>query len=115
MTTKVYEVRPQGFKATAEVAACYLEVDGKLLLLECSSSKAESGKWGVPAGKIEMGETPKEAAKRELFQITLTSKPEIHLSWEHSRYLWATVQQLETLPLMEGAFEALQKYQKGAK
>lgn len=142
MTTEVYETKPQGFKAALETAACYLESDGQLLLLECSPSKPEPGKWGVPAGKLEGGETPQQAAKRELFEetgiltessdlhaigslyirkpgmdyvyhlfhITLRAKPKVRLSSEHPHYLWASPQEIETLPLMAGALEALQKY-----
>jgi len=142
MHAKVHETKPQGFKPAVEIAACYLEIDGQLLLLECSPSKPEPGKWGVPAGKLEADETPEQAAKRELFeetgilienseihamdslyirkphidyvyhlfQVTLKEKPEVRLSSEHPNYLWALPQEIEALPLMEGAFEALQKY-----
>ncbi len=142
MVIELYQTKPQGFKAAVEVSACYLEIDGQLLLLQCSSSKPEPGKWGVPAGKLEIGETPTQAAKRELyeetgilvensdlraigslyirkpnmdyvyhlFQITLKVKPEIRLSSEHLNYLWASQQTMETLPLMAGALEAIQKY-----
>lgn len=80
MVAEVYETKPQGFKAAVEIAACYLEIDGQLLLLECSSSKPEPGKWGVPAGKLEIGETPEQAAKRELFEETgiLAESSDIH-------------------------------------
>lgn len=80
MTAEVYETKPQGFKAAMEIAACYLEIDGQLLLLECASSKSEPGKWGVPAGKLEIGETPEQAAKRELFEETgiLAESSDIH-------------------------------------
>ena len=105
-------------------------------------SKPEPGKLGVPAGKLEIGETPEQAAKRELleetgilvessdihgvgslyirkpqidyvyhlFQISCKTKPRVRLSSEHSNYLWATQQEIETLPLMAGALTALQKY-----
>lgn len=142
MRAVVYETKPLGFKEDVEIAACYLEIDGQLLLLECSPSKSEAGRWGVPAGKVEIGETPKQAAKRELFeetniivedrdihaisslyirkpnidyvyhlfQIDLKIKPKVRLSFEHLNYLWATQEKIETLPLMAGAFGALQKY-----
>ena len=58
MFVEVYETKPIGFKASVEVAACYLEVEGRLLLLECAAKKQEAGRWGVPAGKLEKGETP---------------------------------------------------------
>lgn len=70
MTVEVYETKPEQFKAGIEIAASYVEIDGQMLLLECASSKQEPGKWGVPAGKLEMGELPKQAAKRELFEET---------------------------------------------
>lgn len=142
MHTTVHETKPQGFKPAVEIAACYLEIDGQLLLLECASSKPEPGQWGVPAGKIETSETPEQAAKRELFeetgifiedaqlhaigslfirkphidytyhlfQITLKTKPEVRLSSEHPNYLWALPEEIEALPLMDAASEALQKY-----
>lgn len=142
MDIEVYETKPQGFKADVEVAACYVEQGGQLLLLECSLSKPESGKWGVPAGKLIIGETPEQAAKRELFeetaifvesshihaigslyirkpgfdyvyylfQVDLQTKPEVRLSSEHPNYVWASQQEIEMLPLMAGAVEALQKY-----
>lgn len=142
MHVKVHETKPQGFKPAVEISACYLEIDGQLLLLECSPFKPEPNKWGVPAGKLEADETPEQAAKRELFeetgiliedsqlhaigslyirkphidytyhlfQVTLKTKPEVRLSSEHPNYLWALPEEIETLPLMAGAFEALQKY-----
>lgn len=145
MKAEVYETKPQGFKTAVEIAACYIEIDDKLLLLERSSSKSEPGKWGVPAGKLEIGETPEQAAKRELFeetgiladsselramgslyirkpdmdyvyhlfQIHHNVKPVVRLSNEHHNYLWASPQEIETLPLMSGAHEALQKYRLG--
>lgn len=69
-TVEVYEIKPEDFKATVQIAACYLEVDGHLLLLEYAASKPEVGTWGVPAGKLEANELPDEAAKRELFEET---------------------------------------------
>jgi 8-oxo-dGTP diphosphatase len=144
MLTEVYETKPEGFKASVEISGCYLEIDGRLLLLECASSKPEAGRWGVPAGKLEKNETPEEAAQRELFEetgiaiesscihslgslyvrkpdidyayhlfrITLKKKPEVKLSNEHPKYLWASYQDLEDLPLMAGALDALKKYRK---
>jgi len=142
MNVEVHEIKPEGFIEAVETAACYLEIEGQLLLLECSWFKSESGKWGVPAGKLEIGETPKQAAQRELFeetgilakisdihsfgclyirkpdidyvyhlfQVTLKEKPVIQLSSEHSNYLWASQEEIERLPLMAGAMNALEKY-----
>lgn len=66
----VYDKKPKGFFSTVEVAAIYLNVNGKLLLLELSADKQEKGTWGVPAGKLEVGERPAQGAKRELLEET---------------------------------------------
>lgn len=66
----VYDKRPKDFFPKVEVAAVYLNVNGKLLLLELSANKQEQGKWGVPAGKLEIGERPVQGAKRELLEET---------------------------------------------
>jgi 8-oxo-dGTP diphosphatase len=67
---EVHEKEPEGFTPHVEVAACYLEINGKILLLERASGRLESGRWGVPAGKLEKNETPEHAAVRELFEET---------------------------------------------
>ena len=142
---KVYEKEPDGFKPQFHVSACYLEIDHKLLLLQRASGKLEPGKWGVPAGKIEEGETPDHAAKRELFEetgisldassliqrlnplyickpstryvyhqfkVSLKKIPDVHLSDEHQNYKWVLSPEIEKLPLMDGAKEALHYYRK---
>lgn len=67
---KVFDAEPEGFNAKVHVAASYVNVEGKLLLLKLSSIKNEAGAWGVPAGKIEMNEPLNEGARRELFEET---------------------------------------------
>ncbi len=67
---EVHETKPLDFKPLVHVAACYLEVDGKLLLLLRAPGSFEELTWGVPAGKMEGEETPLEGACRELFEET---------------------------------------------
>lgn len=140
LTVEVHEKMPLDFVAKVEVSACYLEVEGRLLLLQCSADRQETGRWGVPAGKVEIGETSKEAAVRELFEETQIScldvqdlgslyirKPDVDyiyhlfkvdleerlavcLSKEHEGYVWASKTDLEVLPLMAGAEMVLQFY-----
>ena len=40
--------------------------DELLMLLRSKTASLGGGQWGVPAGKIENGETPREAALREM-------------------------------------------------
>jgi len=41
-----------------------------LMLLRCSDDEFEPNKWGLPGGKVEAGETPREAGIRELKEET---------------------------------------------
>lgn len=67
---EIHEKEPEGFSPQVQVSACYLEKEGKLLLLQRAANKLEAGKWGVPAGKLEKNELPIDAAVRELFEET---------------------------------------------
>lgn len=70
LNIQVHEKQPEEFNPQVQVAACYLEIDNKLLLLQSTSTKSEPETWGVPAGKLEKNESPEEAARRELFEET---------------------------------------------
>jgi len=49
----IYTNKPQGFIENIQVVACYLEHDGKILLLQRQPNKTHGGRWGLPAGKID--------------------------------------------------------------
>lgn len=141
--TQIHTQKPEGFIAQVEIAACYIEIGDRFLLLQRAGK--EAGTWGVPAGKLEKDETPHGAAIRELFEetgisedkithvkyldrlffqkpdfnyvyhsfkIQLSELPHVRLSDEHLQYTWATLAEIENLPLMAGAKEALQHYRK---
>jgi len=44
--------------------------EGKILFLKRGNTKYESGKWCLPGGKIESGETAEEACKKETKEET---------------------------------------------
>ena len=67
-SVSVFRVKPQDFSPSVEVAACYVEFNGKFLFLKRSVGKPQENTWGVPAGKIEKGETPRQAVFRETFE-----------------------------------------------
>lgn len=81
MKVEVHDKPPKDFSPRIEVSACYLEIGEKVLFLETTPNKKEAGKWGVPAGKLEKGETPEEGARRELLEetgIDLTPSHPVH-------------------------------------
>ncbi len=65
-STKVYLYQPRAFNAQVEVAGVCCEYEGRILLLRRHADKIEGLTWGLPAGKLEAGEKPLEAALREL-------------------------------------------------
>jgi 8-oxo-dGTP pyrophosphatase MutT (NUDIX family) len=67
---KVFETKPEGFSSSVHMAACYVEAEGRLLVLKLGRRKRESGTWGAPAGKIDPNESVEEGARRELFEET---------------------------------------------
>jgi 8-oxo-dGTP diphosphatase len=48
------------------VIACVIERDGRLLVCQRPAHKRHGGLWEFPGGKLEEGETPLAAARREL-------------------------------------------------
>lgn len=50
-------------------AAVVVRPDGRLLLVR-RGREPQRGRWSVPGGKVEHGETPAEAAVRETFEET---------------------------------------------
>jgi len=51
-----------------EVVGCYFEYKNKILLLKRHPSQSQGNTWGLPAGKIEKGETPSKALVREIHE-----------------------------------------------
>ena len=68
MDYAVYEQKPAGFTAEVEAAGGYIWCQNKLLLLRRHEKKPQGDTWGIPAGKLERNESPKEAAIREVLE-----------------------------------------------
>jgi 8-oxo-dGTP diphosphatase len=52
------------------VTCCIVESDGKVLLIKRSQHKPQPGKWGLPGGKVDAGESLEAAMVRELREET---------------------------------------------
>ena len=56
-------------RPTLLVAACALiDADGRVLMAQRPAGKDHAGRWEFPGGKVEAGETPEQAVRRELFE-----------------------------------------------
>ena len=66
----IYREKPNDFNQKFEIVSCFFERDGKFLLLLRNDSKPQGNTWGVPAGKVEQGESLDQAICRELEEET---------------------------------------------
>lgn len=62
----IFLERPTVFNPKFDVVSCFLEHDGRILLLHRQDYKPQGNTWSTPAGKIENGETYEEALAREM-------------------------------------------------
>lgn len=67
---RVYRVPPKDFAPQVEVAACYISHNGQYLFLHRAEGKPQENTWGVPAGKLDKGESPRTAVLREVKEET---------------------------------------------
>lgn len=62
-------------KPKIKAVGCFLEYNGRFLILRRRPEEHQGGKWGLPAGNVEQGETEKEAVIREVREETGFSIP----------------------------------------
>lgn len=124
-------------KPEVHVVVGILRRNGKILVAERPEGRPYSGYWEFPGGKIEAGESAKDALTRELheelgvqvaradFWFSLTHEyPDKTVNLEmwlvpefggepHGRenqtLLWATVDEITTLRLLEGNWPIIDK------
>lgn len=61
---------PEETRHRVDIALAIAERDGKLLVAQRRADRHLAGLWEFPGGKIEPGEEPAEAARRELSEET---------------------------------------------
>lgn len=83
----VYFNPPEHFKPAFQVAAVFLQVKDKTLLLQVNDKKIYANKWCVPGGKIEAGETIIESLIREVFEETNIVLPKEKLEFVQKIYI----------------------------
>jgi 8-oxo-dGTP pyrophosphatase MutT (NUDIX family) len=52
------------------IVGCFLEYDGKFVVLYRHSHKPDGNTWCLPGGKVEAGESDQDAILRELYEET---------------------------------------------
>ena len=66
----IFEEQPENFNSRFEVVSIFCEHDGRFILLHRQGYKPQGNTWGVPAGKVDLGENIQEAILRELREET---------------------------------------------
>ena len=61
----LYREQPENFTPKFEVVSCFVEYKEEILLLLRQDHKPEPNTYGVPAGKVDAGETTTQAMQRE--------------------------------------------------
>ena len=67
----IYNEKPENFSPEIEVVACLMECNGEFVLLHRQDYKIHGGKWGQPAGKVDLSDIDIfDAMVRELSEET---------------------------------------------
>lgn len=77
----IYKERPQNFNSKFDVVSCFVEYNGKILLLHRQDHKPQGNTWGVPAGKVDAGENILESMIREIHEETGFLLPSSQISY----------------------------------
>ena len=83
----VFRTEPEGFAPSIEVVSCFVEHDGKILMLHRQDHKPQGGTWGVPAGKCDGDEALVVAMLRELWEETGIKLAESDLAYFDKVYV----------------------------
>jgi len=80
MKYSIFTVPPKDFAVALVVAGCYCEYQDTLLFLKRHSSHPQGGTWGIPSGKQEKGESPRQTVAREVHEeVGISISDDAHL------------------------------------
>ena len=83
----IFKTEPTDFNKKFDVVACYVQHDGKFVLLQRQPHKSRGNQWGLPAGKIDEGETKEQAMVREIHEETGLEVQENELEYFETIYV----------------------------
>lgn len=66
----IYDAEPDCFSPKFKVVSCFVQCGNEFLMLLRQDGKSEGNKWGIPAGKLNPGESSVDAIVRELYEET---------------------------------------------
>lgn len=114
MIYNIFTQPPEDFNPKVAVAGCFCEFEDKLLYLKRHPEKVQGSTWGIPAGKLEPGETPRQAVIREVFEETglnienldLIEVGVLYMRLPHVDYIWHVFRaRFDSLPTLNLGLE----------
>ncbi len=111
---------PEDFKKKFDVVSCFLEHQGKVLMLHRQDHKPQGNTWGMPAGKVHENESINEALSREIEEeIGLKISPEnlqyskkFYVKYPEYHYVYhVLVLKLEEIPELKLNLEENKEFQ----
>jgi 8-oxo-dGTP diphosphatase len=97
--------------ALIRVVAAILQRDGKILIARRKAGKSFAGKWEFPGGKIEPGESPEAALRRELKEeFSIEASVESYLGTSRHSYPLLTVELIAYTVRYEGGSFVLSEH-----
>lgn len=66
----IFKTSPSDFNKEIDVVACYVQYQGEFILLHRQTHKTNGNTWGLPAGKVDPGESIAQAMSREIREET---------------------------------------------
>lgn len=66
----ISNTKPIDFNSKFKVVSCFIEYNGEILMLKRQTFKPQPNTYGLPAGKVEKGETVEQAMLREVKEET---------------------------------------------
>lgn len=106
---QVYRIRPKDFSPQLHVVACHILCKSRYLLLHRSAGKPQEHIWGIPAGKVEAGESFRDAVIREVREETgigldnhcLREIGTLYVRYPHIDFIYHMfLQELQKIPLL---------------
>lgn len=83
----MYKELPEDFHPKFEVVCLHVDYKGKFLMLHRADHKSAGDTWGVPAGKVEPGESILETAQRETKEETGIDIPTEDIRFRNTVYV----------------------------
>jgi 8-oxo-dGTP pyrophosphatase MutT (NUDIX family) len=83
----ISRIKPDDFNKRFDIVGCFLLHEGSFVLLHRHAHKASGNTWGLPAGKVDAGETLSAAVVREAQEETGVELKEEDVQFFNSYYV----------------------------